>query len=329
MIASLPPILDPARIAQLLPADAAVRLTTWDLLGAPGDAAAEEIDAIVTPFHTSSPSPNPGYVGLSDIAGALARAPRARFVQLPSVGYDGVPELLPPGTVLSNAAGVMEGQTAELALALLLASVRGLPEFAAAAPQWANQQTPGLIGRHVVLLGYGGVGREIMRRLTPFGARVTAIARSAREDVCAERTVRVLGLDALPEALADATALVCALPLSDATRGLVDARTLALLPDGAAVVNVGRGPVVDTAALLGELRSGRLRAALDVTDPEPLPTTHELWRMPRTIITPHVGGNTPAMRELLHRLVADQLGRVWRGESPKNVVVPHPTEALS
>ncbi|WP_051172288.1 NAD(P)-dependent oxidoreductase [Microbacterium indicum] len=327
MIASLPSLLDPALVARFLPAEAAVRFATWDLVGDPMGADAGEIDVIVTPFHTSSLTPNPGYVGLADIAAALTRAPRTRLVQLPSIGYEGVPELLPPGCVLANAAGVMEGQTAELALTLLLASVRGIPDFVDAAPKWANSRMPGLLGRHVVVLGYGGVGREILRRLAPFDARVTPVARTARVDASGDRPVDVLGLDALQDAVSDATALICALPLTDETRGLIGVDLLSRLPDGATVVNVGRGPVVDTSALIAELRSGRLRAALDVTDPEPLPPEHELWRLPQTLITPHVGGNTPAMLGLLHRLVADQLALIQSGGKPRNLVDAHPTEA--
>ncbi len=317
-VVSLPSrYFDAERVSALLPDDVPARLVSWDLHGEPDGAAPAELDIVVTPFHTTSPTPNPGYAGIADLAAALPRATSARLVQLPSVGAEGVAELVPPRAVLANAAGAMEGQTAELAVTLLLSSLRDLPGFAASAPEWRNRTTPGLLGQHVVLLGYGGIGRRIASRLDGFEARVTRVARTARR---ADDGEEVIGTDALIRHLADAAALVCSLPLSPDTRGLIDAEVLSALPDGAVVVNVGRGPVVDTAALLAELESGRLRAALDVTDPEPLPADHPLWRAPHTIITPHVGGNSAAMPVLLHRLVADQIARVARGERPHNII---------
>lgn len=316
--ASLPELLDATLVRSLLPEGIDARLVRWDLRGEPTDGVrAEELDVVVPPFHTTSSTPNPGYAGPAELAEALPRARSARLVQLLSIGAEGVAEHLPASAALSNAVGVMERQTAELACTLLLASLRGLPAFLAASPVWSNARTPGLLGRHVVLLGYGGIGAQVERRLSGFDVRITRVASRARDlgDGRAVHDAAQLGRIAR-----DADALVCSLPLLPSTRGLVDAEVLAALPDGAVVVNVGRGPVVDTAALLDELRTGRLHAALDVTDPEPLPAGHELWRLPNAIVTPHVGGNTAGLHELLHRLVAEQIGRVARDERPVNIV---------
>jgi phosphoglycerate dehydrogenase-like enzyme len=316
--ASIPHFLDIETVRGLLPADVSVRLVGWDLVGEPGDGVdAAEIQVVVPPFHTTSATPNPGYISIAELSQSLPRATGASLVQLLSIGAEGVSDHLPAGAALSNAVGVMERQTAELACTLLLASLRGLPGFIASAPVWANQRTPGLLGRHVVLLGYGGIGKQIERRLAGFDVRMSRVASSAR--VLADGT-EVFSVDDLTEIVRDADALVCSLPLLPGTGGLVDAGVLAALPDGSVVVNVGRGPVVATDALLAELRTGRLSAALDVTDPEPLPVDHELWTLPNAIVTPHVGGNTAVMSELVHQLVVDQITRIARGEHPVNVI---------
>jgi phosphoglycerate dehydrogenase-like enzyme len=316
--ASLPPYLDIETVRQLLPNTAEVRLLEWDLRGEPSDGVnAGEIDVVVAPFHTTSVTPNPGYVSNEDLSRTLPRATSARLVQLLSIGAEGVAEHLPAGSVLSNAVGVMESQTAELACTLLLATLRGLPDFAAAAPAWSNKRTPGLLGRHVVLLGYGGIGKQIERRLAGFDVTFTRVASTART---LDDGTEVFAADRLVDIVKTADALVSSLPLVPGTVGIVDDAVLAALPDGAVVVNVGRGPVVSTAALLAEVRSGRLFAALDVTDPEPLPADHDLWALPNVIITPHVGGNTAVMSERLHQLIAAQITRVWRGDQPVNVI---------
>jgi phosphoglycerate dehydrogenase-like enzyme len=316
--ASIPHFLDIETVRRLLPAGTEARLVGWDLVGEPADGVDPgEFDVVVPPFHTMSATPNPGYVSVAQLSESLPRATGASLVQLLSIGAEGVAGHLPAGSVLGNAVGVMERQTAELACTLLLATVRGLPGFLASAPVWANERTPGLLGRHVVLLGYGGIGKQIERRLAGFDVRMTRVASSAR---ILDDGTEVFSVDDLTDLVRDADALVCSLPLLPGTGGLVGSEVLAALPDGAVVVNVGRGPVVATDALLAELRTGRLRAALDVTDPEPLPVDHELWTLPGVIVTPHVGGNTAVMAELLHQLVADQIARVARGETPINVI---------
>ncbi|GAA2149722.1 phosphoglycerate dehydrogenase-like enzyme [Humibacillus xanthopallidus] len=255
---------------------------------------------------------------VSDISAGLDSL---EAVQIQSAGYEGFVDGLPEGVALCNAAGVHDASTAELALTLTLASIREIPEFVAA--QRDSHWPPltlhrALADRRVLVLGYGNIGRAVVRRFLPFEVSVTAVASRARAGDDLVDTVH--GIDELPELAAGADVLVVIVPLTDATRGLVDADLLARLPDGALVVNVARGPVVDTGDLLAECASGRLRAALDVTDPEPLPEDHPLWATPGVLITPHVGGATEAMRPRALELIRRQVVAMRDGEPLLNVV---------
>lgn len=181
---------------------------------------------------------------------------------------------------------------------------------------------PSLADRRVLLIGYGGVGTAIESRLSGFEAAIDRLARTARTvRDAAGAEVAVRGFDELHAALAEAEIVILAVPLTDETRHLIDAAALAAMPDGALLVNVARGPVVDTDALVSELRSGRLRAALDVTDPEPLPAGHSLWRCPGLLLTPHVGGDSTAMLPRVRALLLRQLEHLRRGEPFENVVL--------
>jgi len=239
-------------------------------------------------------------------------------VQGQSLGFDGVAESLPEGLVYCNAPEVHEASTAELALALILASVRRIPEHLAAqrAGEWRHTPSPGLAGRTVLLIGVGGVGREIERRLEPFDVRLTRVGRTARED---ERGT-VHGADELPRLLPDAEIVVLAVPLSEETRHLASRSFLERMRPGALLVNVSRGSVVDTEALVDRLAAGAVTAALDVTDPEPLPAGHPLWQLPGALITPHTGGHTGAMAGRVDRVIRSQVDRLLRGLPPENVV---------
>ncbi|MET9957217.1 2-hydroxyacid dehydrogenase [Streptomyces sp. NPDC006339] len=253
----------------------------------------------------------------------LAAMTSVRAVQTLSAGIDHVtPGLgsLRPGVRLCNARGVHEASTAELTLALILASLRGIPGFVRGqdAEEWRAGFYPALADKSVLIVGYGSIGAAIEDRLVPFEcARVVRVARSAR----ATERGPVHALSELPALLPEADVVVLSTPLTAETRHLADAGFLARMRDGALLVNVARGPVVDTAALLKEVEGGRITAALDVTDPEPLPAGHPLWHAPGVLVSPHVGGSTSAFMPRAKRLLAAQLNRFAAGEELANVVL--------
>lgn len=283
-------------------ADAA-DVAVWDL---DRPAPWSSIDIVVMP-----------YMGPVAALGALADV-EARVVQSQSIGYDGVLEALPAGVAFSNAAGVHEGPAAEIGMALLLAAQRDLPRFVRQqdARQWRAGFTRGMFGLRVVVLGAGGLANALVDRLRPFGAHPTRVGRSRRVDERGE----VAAISELARLVEDADAVVVCLPLEPSTRGLVDADLLARMPDGAILVNIGRGAVVDTGALLAELGTGRLRAALDVTDPEPLPPDHPLWSSPGVLVAPHVGGQVTTMVDAVEALVRRQIDALRDGAEPVNLV---------
>ncbi|MFI8913985.1 2-hydroxyacid dehydrogenase [Streptomyces sp. NPDC053513] len=253
----------------------------------------------------------------------LAGMTSLRVVQTLSAGIDHVtPGIgsLRPGVALCNAKGVHEASTAELTLALILASLRGIPGFVRGqdAEEWRAGFYPALADKSVLIVGYGSIGAAIEDRLAPFEcARVARVARSAR----ATERGPVHALTDLPALLPEADVVVLSTPLTPATTHLADAGFLGRMKDGALLVNVARGPVVDTNALLKEVESGRITAALDVTDPEPLPAGHPLWHAPGVLISPHVGGSTSAFMPRAKRLVAGQLRRFAAGEELANVLL--------
>ncbi|WP_323096837.1 2-hydroxyacid dehydrogenase [Intrasporangium sp. YIM S08009] len=296
------------RLADLT-ADGRVDLVVWDMREPHPRGA--EIRLAVLPYMTQ--------LRLADVTPGLDAL---EALQLQSAGYEQFADDVPPGVALCNAAGVHDASTAELALTLALASIREVPEFAAAQAQGTWKPLVlrrSLADRRVLVLGYGHIGRAVVRRLLPFEVSVTAVASRARAGD--DLVDAVHGIDELPDLLPHHDVVVVIVPLTDATRRLVDAEALALLPDGAVVVNVARGPVVDTGALVAECASGRLRAGLDVTDPEPLPADHPLWTTPGVLITPHVGGATDAMRPRAVALVRRQVEALRDGRPLDNVVV--------
>lgn len=283
---------------------AGVDVVLWDLSG---PAPAGRFDLLVPP-----------YMGITASLAALDGVD-VGLVQSQSIGYDGVASVLPDGCLFANAAGVHETSTAELALGMMISSQRGLAGFVRnqESGTWDNSQRPSLADRRVLLVGYGGVGKAIEARLLPFETHVTRMASRERSD---DRGI-IHGIDSLYHQLLVHDIVVVSVPLSEQTRNLVDAKFLAAMPDGALLVNVARGAVADTDALFSETSSGRLRAALDVTDPEPLPAGHPLWTVPGVLITPHVGGASSAMLPRMARLVRRQIELLLAGEEPVNVVL--------
>ncbi|MEU7901849.1 2-hydroxyacid dehydrogenase [Actinoplanes sp. NPDC049118] len=253
-------------------------------------------------------------------ADLLPRLTGLEVVQLLSAGADNWVGRVPPGVQLCDARGVHDASVSEWVVGAAIGTLRGFPAFARAQErrEWAPgapTPAPELTGRRVLIVGAGSIGRAIEERMAPFGVTVTRVARTARP----ERDVHAV--DELSALLPYAEVVVLVVPLTDRTRGLVDAAFLAALPDGALLVNAARGPVVDTGALVAELVSGRISAALDVTDPEPLPADHPLWRLPNVFITPHIGGTVAGLLPRAYRLVGDQLRRFAAGEPLVNRVV--------
>ncbi|MDB1088380.1 2-hydroxyacid dehydrogenase [Streptomyces sp. ACA25] len=247
---------------------------------------------------------------------------RLRVAQLLTAGYEHMLPglaLMPAGAVLCNAGGLHDTSTAELALALTLAALRDIPGAVRGQLEgrWAPAVRPSLADRRVLIVGYGGIGSAIEDRLVAFEPeRVLRVAGSARSSP--RGPVHASGK--LPELLPEAEVVILCTPLTDATRGLAGKEFLARMRDGALLVNVSRGAVVDTGALLAEFETGRLRAALDVTDPEPLPAGHPLWQAPGVLITPHVGGASSAFRPRAERLLRSRLECLARGEELPHVV---------
>ncbi|MBD1591692.1 2-hydroxyacid dehydrogenase [Arthrobacter sp. S1_S22] len=304
MSAPLQVSLPDQKLLDALTPTAGVEFSVWDFSG---PAPAERLDIVVPPYMRGP-----------EVLAALESV-EIGLVQSQSIGYDGVADVLPAGCVFANAAGVHETSTAELALGMMIASQRGMDGFARnqASGTWDNSQRPSLADRRVLLVGYGGVGKAIEARLLPFETKVTRMASREREDPSG----KIFGIDSLYEQLPLHDIAVVSVPLSEQTRQLVDAKFLAAMPDEALLVNVARGAVADTDALLAEASSGRLRAAVDVTDPEPLPADHPLWTTPGVLITPHVGGASSAMFPRMVRLVKQQIGLMLEGKEPVNVVL--------
>ena len=209
--------------------------------------------------------------GLDMPEGLFDACPGIRLVQLLSAGAERWIGRLPEGVVLCNARGAHTPSTAEWAVAATLAAQRGLPSFALeqAAGRWSPATHRSLLGARVLIVGAGDIGRTIGAMMAGFDVDLTYVARTARDGV--------RSTDELPALLPHADVVVVIVPVTPETTGLVDAGFLAAMKDGALLVNAARGVVVDTDALLAELTSGRLRAAVDVTDPEPLPAGHPLW----------------------------------------------------
>jgi phosphoglycerate dehydrogenase-like enzyme len=262
----------------------------------------------------------PPFAAIGRVTEILPRFAGLTVIQLLSAGADAWIGHVPAGVQLYDARGVHDAPVAEWVIGATVGSLRRFPDYARAQKreQWGD---PGLVphreltGARVLIVGAGSIGRAIERHMAPFGVTVTRVARTARpaEDVH--------GVEEVHDLLPYADVVVLVVPLTEQTRGLVDAGFLAAMPDGALLVNAARGPVVDTAALVGELSTGRISAALDVTDPEPLPAGHPLWQLPNVLLTPHIGGAVRGLLPRAYGLVGDQLRRLFAGAALINLVV--------
>jgi phosphoglycerate dehydrogenase-like enzyme len=290
-------------LEHLAPLPDDVEVVVWDGL-TPPPPNADRIEFFVGRYDVAPPP-----------ASVFAGLPSLRVVQLISVGVDHWVPVIPDGIELYNSRGVNGASTAELAIAGLLALLRDLPGYEQARREhrWHQHETGGLTGRRVLVIGAGDIGSRIAAAARIFDAETTLVARTARAGV--------RGMDELPGLLPEHDVVAIAVPRTPETERMVDAAFLAAMPDGAVLVNIARGSIVDTGALLAELTAGRLRAFLDVTDPEPLPVDHPLWDAPNLLLTPHVGGDTAGWQERGYRLVREQLLRYLAGAALENRVV--------
>lgn len=252
--------------------------------------------------------------GQEEVVRQVLEKVEVKVVQTLSAGVDWILPLVPEGVVLCDGSGIHDAPVAEWVVALLLALLKDLPAFfqAQGERRWAPKRLPDLEGRTVLLLGYGSIGKAVEARLRPFGVEILPVAKHPRPGVYT--------LQDLPHLLPQADAVVLLLPLTPETRGVVDRDFLARMRPGALLLNAGRGGLVETEALLEALREGRVRAALDVTDPEPLPADHPLWQAPGVLLTPHVAGLSEGFPRRATRFLAEQALRYLRGEPLLNVV---------
>ncbi|OYN91288.1 2-hydroxyacid dehydrogenase [Parenemella sanctibonifatiensis] len=243
----------------------------------------------------------------------VAQMPKLRFLQGLSAGYENLIDRVPDQVALCNAAGVHDTSTAELAVTLALAQGRHIDRYARQR-DWSKSVGHSIADQRVTILGYGRIGKAIEQRLAGFEcASITKVASRARDDIH--------GVEELPQLLPQTDVLICVLPANQHTRGLLGTELLSLLPDDALVVNVGRGAVIDTDAMVEQAKE-RLRFALDVVDPEPLPQDHPLWDLERVLLVPHVGGLSTAFPARRDALIRDQVQRFIAGEPLENVVKP-------
>ncbi len=291
--------------------------TEWGDLNLPADVTHANTDGFA-PFVHDLDSIEffvPRYMGGLQAISMIDQMPVLKVIQSPNAGVDDLLAILPTGVTLCNAAGVHDASTSELAIALAIASRRGFATFAKeqAAQRWSHKRMASLTDSKVAIVGYGNIGKMIAKMLSCFEVEITAFSRSGRDGS--------LTFDHFDKLISTFDVIILILPLTKQSHHLMNAARLAAMKDGSSLVNVARGPVVDTDALITELNSGRISAALDVTDPEPLPAGHALWSAENLILTPHVGGDSTAFTRRGRRLVEQQIARYAAGEPLSNVIV--------
>ena len=256
----------------------------------------------------------PSYMGGATALAYAAKMPNLKVLQMPNAGYDDALAYVRPGLTLCNASGVHDASTAELAVGLALASRRGFPEFIRdqVAGTWNHRRFTSLSDSKIGVIGFGSIGKQVVKNLSGFDLSVTSFSKSGR--------VGSIKIDELDKHLPSLDIVILILPLTPESRHMFNKDRLAKMKDGALIVNVARGPIIDTEALIAELNSGRLHAALDVTDPEPLPAGHPLWSAKNLLLVPHVGGNSTAFEPRGRKLVESQLKLLVEGKPLNNIV---------
>lgn len=283
-----------------------------------------DIDFWIVPFYRK------------DAASAFLQLRGVKVAQSLMAGVDWILPWLPANVILCDGRGIHDISASEWVMAAIMSSMKRIPlyrdlqnrhqwkGFASVTDSFLSEPGPArgqytvlaedLAGKTVLIVGYGSIGVAIEARLTPFGVTVLRVARTAREQP------KVSEVSELHSLLPQADIVVAIVPLTDATRGLIGKAEIALMKHGALLVNAARGPVVDTDALVEALQQHRIRAAVDVTDPEPLPADHPLWGAPNCLITPHIGGSTPDFIHRAFRFGAQQVRRFIAGKPLENVV---------
>lgn len=244
----------------------------------------------------------------------MEKMPNLQLLQLLMAGYDDAIAFMKDGQKLCNARGVHDFSTSELAISMILAHFKNHAEFAHHQTQgtWHHKTAGSLYGKRIAIVGAGSIGSKLASMLTIFETQVDLFASYAREKI---KCIDDLSANAH---LYDCIVLV--VPLNDKTRNLIDKKILGAMKDGSLIVNVARGPVIDTQDLVDELSKGRISAALDVTDPEPLPNNHPLWSMANCQIIPHVGGDSEAFEPQARKYLEQQFAEIAQGLPLRNEI---------
>ncbi len=291
--------------------------TQWDDLNVPSKF--KRLSPANTPVESADLSEItfyvPTYMGGRPALELTKKMPNLKILQMPNAGFDDALEFVRDGMTLCNGRSIHDDSTAELAVGLTIASLRGFADFVRNQDKssWVHVRNQSINDKRVGIIGFGSIGSTIAKMLSGFSVEVIPFTQSGRDN-----TIAISNLD---KHLPTLDVVILILPLTAESKHLFNAQRLALMKDGALLVNVARGPIVDTNALVKELNSGRITAALDVTDPEPLPSDHPLWKAKGVLISPHVGGNTSAFEKRARRLIESQLQLLAEGKALNNVIV--------
>ncbi len=291
--------------------------TQWDDLNVPSKF--KRLSPANTPVENSDLSEItfyvPTYMGGRTALELTKKMSNLKILQMPNAGYDDAIEYIRPGMTLCNGKSIHDDSTAELAVGLIIASLRGFSDFVRNQDKsdWVHVKNKSINDRKIGIIGFGSIGTTIAKMLSGFAVEIIAFTQSGRDN-----TIAITDLD---KHLPTLDVVILILPLTKESKHLFDAKRLSLMKDGALLVNVARGPIVETDALVKELNLGRITAALDVTDPEPLPKDHPLWLAKGVLISPHVGGNTTAFESRARRLIESQLNLLADGKPLNNVIV--------
>ena len=291
--------------------------TQWEDLNVP--AKFKKVSPVNTPIESSDLSEItfyvPTYMGGRAALELTKKMPNLKILQMPNAGYDDAIEYVREGMTLCNGKSIHDDSTAELAVGLTIASLRGFPDFIRNQDKsaWVHVKNQSINDKKIGIVGFGSIGKTIAKMLAGFAVEIVPFTQSGRDN-----TISITDLD---QHLPTLDIVILILPLTAESKHLFNAKRLGLMKNGSLLVNVARGPIVETDALVKELNSGRITAALDVTDPEPLPSDHPLWQAKGVLISPHVGGNTSAFEKRAKKLIESQLQLLSEGKSLNNIIV--------